>query len=377
LTNFKNLYINNINSLIKVYGAELQHLSVFAVYSCGILRLRDKQVSLSAERKVRPKMNILITGATGFIGRYLTATLSRTYSVRCLVRKTSDIKELRDLNVDIVYGDLLNKDSLGSPLDGIDLVYHLAGEVYSRKKEDYYRGNVLATQNLLDAYEGKGSKRIIFLSSIGVYKPATKETLLTEESECVPITCYGKTKLNAEGLIKKCRIPWVIVRAPIIYGPHQPSVVNRIFLDAFNKRKIYIVGKGENPRSLCFIGNLVDGLSLLASKPDTSGKTYILSDNSPYAFDEIITTISAAIGQKIRVVHLPGFLADISWQLYNLMGTLFNLYLIELYAIKTMQLNWGCDITKVKKEIGYNPSVTLEMGIKSTMDWIRNICPRG
>jgi nucleoside-diphosphate-sugar epimerase len=322
-------------------------------------------------------MNVLITGATGFIGRHLTATLSKTYPVRCLVRKTSDIKELRDLNVDLVYGDLLDKGSLAPALGGIDLVYHLAGEVYSRKKDDYYKGNVLATNNLLEACEEKGAKRIIFLSSIGVYKPATKETLLTEESECVPITYYGKTKLSAEGLIKKCKIPWVIVRAPIIYGPHQPSVVNRIFLDAFNKRKIYIVGKGENPRSLCFIGNLVHGLSLLASKPDTNGKTYILSDNSPHSFDEIITTISIAIGQKIKVVHLPSILAAISWQLYNMMGTLFNLYFIELYAIKTMQLNWGCDITKAKKEIGYNPNVTLEMGIRSTMDWIKNICARG
>jgi nucleoside-diphosphate-sugar epimerase len=322
-------------------------------------------------------MNVLITGATGFIGKHLTAALSEIHSVRCLVRKTSDVKELRDLNVDLVYGDLLEKNSLAPALDKIDLVYHLAGEVYSRKKEDYYRGNVLATQNLLEACEGKGAKRIIFLSSIGVYKPAPQETLLTEESECLPITWYGRTKLNAEGLIKKCKIPWVIVRAPIIYGPHQPSVVNRIFLDAFNKRKIYVVGKGENPRSLCFIGNLVDGLLLLASKPDTNGKTYILSDNSPYTFDEIITTISVAIGQKIKVAHLPSILAAISWQLYNLMGTLFNLYFIELYAIKTMQLNWGCDITKVKKEIGYNPKVTLEMGIKSTMDWIRNICARG
>ena len=132
------------------------------------------------------------------------------------------------------------------------------------------------------------------------------------------------------------------------------------------------MGEGDNPRSLCFIGNLVDGLMLLASKPDTDGKTYILSDNSPYTFDEIITTISMVIEQKINVVHLPNILGNISWQIYNLMGKLFNLYFVELYVIKTMQLRWGCDITKAKKEIGYNPNVTLEMGIKSTMDWIKN-----
>ena len=317
-------------------------------------------------------MNILVTGATGFIGRHLTAALSKSYSVRCLVRKTSDISGLRNFNVNITYGDLLVKDSLWPALDKIDLIYHLAGEVYSRHKDDYYKGNVLATQNLLEACKEKGTKRIIFLSSIGVYKPVTTKTLLTEESECEPITFYGKTKLVAEGLVKKYNIPWVIVRAPIIYGPQQPPILNRFFLNGFNKRKIYIVGKGDNPRSYCFIGNLVDGLMLLAVKPGINGETYILSDNSPYTFDEIITTISALIDQKIKVVHLPNILGNISWQIYNLVGKLFNLYFIELYAMKTMQLHWGCDITKAKKEIGYVPNVTLRMGIKSTMDWIKN-----
>ncbi len=317
-------------------------------------------------------MNILVTGATGFIGRHLVEALSKSHSVRCLARKSSDITPLKNLNVDITYGDLLLKDSLGPALDGIDLVYHLAGEVYSRKKSDYYKGNVLATKNLLDACKEKGTKRIIFLSSIGVYKPGTRGTLLTEESECEPMTIYGKTKLEAEALIKGCDIPWTIVRSPIIYGPYQPPVVNRLFLDAFIKRKIYNVGKGDNPRSLCFIDNLVDGLMLLANKPEADGKLYILSDHSPYAVDEIVGTISAVIGQKVRIIHLPNILGNISWQINKLMGTLFNLYFIELYAMKTMQLHWECDITKAKREIGYTPNVTLEMGIRSAMNWIRD-----
>ena len=178
------------------------------------------------------------------------------------------------------------------------------------------------------------------------------------------MTIYGKTKLEAEGLIKKCNIPWVIIRGPIIYGPQQPPVLNRLFLDAFTKGKIYVVGKKDNPRSFCYINNLVDGLMLLANKPDTNGNIYILSDNSPYTIDEIITTTSAVIGQKIEVIHLPNILGNISWQINNLMGKLFNLYFVELYAMKTMQLHWECDIAKAKKEIGYSPNVTLEMGIK-------------
>jgi len=316
-------------------------------------------------------MNVLITGATGFIGRYLTIALSKTYSVRCLVRKTSDIKGLTDLNVNLVYGDLLDKTSIAPALDRIDLVYHLAGEVYSRKKDDFYKGNVLATQNLLDACKEKRTGRIIFLSSVGVYKPVTTKTLLTEDSECGPITFYGKTKLDAESLIKKCNIPWVIVRAPVIYGPHQPAVVNRFFVDALIKKKIYIIGDGDNLRSLCFIQNLLEGLILLAEKPNATHKTYILSDNLPYTFNEIMATASSVIKQKIEIVRLPNVLGAISWNIYKLMVSLFKLYFVELYSIRTMQINLGCDISKAKTEIGYNPKVSLGAGIRRTEEWMK------
>jgi len=317
-------------------------------------------------------MNILVTGATGFIGRHLAGALSKTYSVRCLVRKTSDITTLKDFNVEIVYGDLLAKESLGPALDGIDLVYHLAGEVYSRRKQDYYKGNVLATHNLLEACKEKGTKRIIYLSTVGVYKPVVTRTLLTEESECEPITIYGKTKLDAEELIKKGDISWVIVRAPVTYGPYQQPVLNKFFLDALNKKKIFFIGDGSNLRSLCFIDNLVEGLVLLANKTDVDGKMYILSDNSHYTFDEMIETASKVIQHRVGVVHLPSFIGDISWKIYRVMDNVFSFCPVELYAIKKMQLHEGYDIAKAKNEVGYNPTVTLEMGFEKMVNWIRD-----
>jgi nucleoside-diphosphate-sugar epimerase len=318
-------------------------------------------------------MNILITGATGFIGRHLASRLAKgSHRVRCLVRDNSDISCLRDLNVDLFYADLLSKDSLGVALDKVDVIYHLAGEVYSRKKDDYYKGNILATQNLLEACRERSPKRIIFLSSLGVYKPIVTETLLTEESECKPITFYGKSKLDAEELIKKSNIPWVIIRAPVIYGPFQPTVLNRFFLNAMYKRGIYIIGDGNNLRSLCFIDNLIEGLVLLGNKANIEGKTYILSDDSPYNFNQIIMTISAVIRRKIRIIYLPYFLGEFLWKIHNVIGKLFDLYFVELYGIKTMTLNLGCDIAKAKREIGYNPSISLGTGIKTTVDWIKS-----
>jgi nucleoside-diphosphate-sugar epimerase len=319
-------------------------------------------------------MNILITGATGFIGRHLAAALSKTYSVRCLVRKTSDITPLKDLNVDITYGDLLVKDSLAPALDGIDLVYHLAGEVYAKRGADYYNGNILGTNNLLEICKGKNLKKIIYLSSIAVYKPVMDKTLLTEDSEYGPITLYGKTKLAAEKLVRGSDIPFVIIRAPVVYGPHQPPIINKFFLGAVRRKRVYIIGDGENFRSLCFVKNLIDGLLLLIDESEAKGKTYVLSDDTPYTFNQVTEAISKAIDLEIRSVHLPGILGNISWQLYNLMGNLFGLYFVELYGIKTMQLHLGCDITKATEEMGYNPSVSLKAGIGNTVEWIRNCC---
>jgi nucleoside-diphosphate-sugar epimerase len=74
--------------------------------------------------------------------------------------------------------------------------------------------------------------------------------------------------------------------------------------------------------------------------------------------------------EKIKVIYLPSILGDISWGAYNLMGSLFGLYFVELYRMKTMQMHLGCDITRARRELGYNPSATLEVGIKSIVDWI-------
>ena len=318
-------------------------------------------------------MNILITGATGFIGRHLTAALSKTHFVRCLVRKSSDTSVLSDSNTEIICGDLLDRNSLGPALGEIDLVYHLAGEVYSRRKVDYYKGNVVATQNLLEACKEKAIRKIIFLSSTGVYKPSVTRNPVSEESECGPVSIYGKTKLEAEGLIKRSNVPWVIVRAALIYGPHQKSVLNRFFHDAITKGKIYILGNGDYLRSFCFVDDLVEGLLLLANRQDVAGETYILSGNVPYTYNEVVEIASKAVQRKIRMVRLPGFLANVSLMVNSLISNLFGLFLIELYAIQKTQLHEAYDIAKARDEIGYNPRITLEVGIRRTAEWMKSI----
>ena len=87
-------------------------------------------------------MKTLVTGASGFIGKHLVRTLlEQGRDVRCLVRKTSDTRYLEELGVELFYGDLLDKDSLKDIAKGVNIVYHLAGEIYSNRSRDFYRVN--------------------------------------------------------------------------------------------------------------------------------------------------------------------------------------------------------------------------------------------
>ena len=97
-------------------------------------------------------MKVFMTGATGFVGSFLAETLINSgHSVRCLVRKESNLRWIADLDVDCYYGSLYDKDSLIRGMDGCDVIYHVAGVTKARTEEDYFRGNYEGTKNVIDA----------------------------------------------------------------------------------------------------------------------------------------------------------------------------------------------------------------------------------
>jgi len=321
-------------------------------------------------------MNVLVTGATGFIGRHLVKKLIELkYQVRCLVRKCSDITYLKTLGVDLYTGDLLQIHSLNNILDEIDIVYHIAGIVYSRRVRDFYNGNITATRNLLEVCKNSNVKKFVYVSSIAVYKPPENRTLLTEDSPCEPITVYGRSKLEAEQLVKhyfvKYNLPTVIVRGPIIYGPYEPKILTNFFLKILKKTKIPIVGNGKNYRSLCYVDNFIEGLILVGENSTSTGKVYNISDKIPYTLNEILKTGFEIVGEKINVIYLPMWIGSIFWLISNLIQRLIRIYLIEFYGIKTTMLNLGCDISRIENELGYCPQMSLKEGLRRTFSWIK------
>ena len=323
-------------------------------------------------------MKTLVTGATGFIGRHLVRRLVKEgRSVTCLVRETSDVKFLEELGVELVYGDVLDGDSLENIVkdDDISVIYHLAGAVYSRVSRDYYKVNVLGTENLLKACNIDGIKKIILVSSITAVGPQShKHVVLDENARPNPIPPYGKSKYRAEKIalryFNEYDFPLVIVRPPLVYGPEQSRDMTEIF-KKIERGLFKIIGDGEFITSLCYIDNLIDGLLLIEKSENSIGKIYFIADDKHYTFKEISETIAKEFGVRLSDFKIPKFIADVSGFLYEAFHNIFGVTSIALYSVKLMTLNFACDISKARKELSYYPGVDFKEGIKKTVAWYK------
>ena len=322
-------------------------------------------------------MKTLVTGATGFAGKYLVKRLiAEQKNVSCLVRPQSNCAHLKELGVELVYGDLADCNTLGSlKKDKFDIIYHLAGAVYSTKNIEFKRVNITGTSNLLHSCYWSGLQKFIYLSSIAVNGFPAPGSLITEDTPCIPFTPYGKTKLQAEKLIANffadTHVCTIFLRAPVIYGPDgQADLVTEKF-KRIAQGKVLIVGDGSNMRSLCYIDNLIEGLILAEKNAEMKNNIYVISDSQPYSFRQLVAAISDVLNTSPRLFYLPSCIADFARYFLFVMNT-FGSYSWKLYSIATMNIDLGCLITKAEREIGYRPKIDLKTGIKKTLGYYLN-----
>jgi len=325
-------------------------------------------------------MKILVTGATGFIGTHLVKVLvEKGRDVRCLVRKTSNTKKIEAFNVELFYGDLLDKKSLEKALKGINIIYHLAGEVFTSQKGRYYQVNLGGLNNLLDACLKNSVRKIIhFSSSASVGPNLDRKVPVNEDTPCRPISPYSKSKLEGEHVIKKFSkeygLPIVIIRPPVVYGPGiSKSSRVLMFLNLINKGLFRIIGDGENLISLCYINNLIYGVLLAEAEKKAEGETYFIADERPYSINEIAETIAKEIGKKLPKNHLPVWAADIFSIGLMVPSKLFGFTSpLPRDVVKQLKYNWFVDISKAEKDLGYRPIANFKDGIRATIKWFQN-----
>ncbi len=322
-------------------------------------------------------MKALVTGATGFIGSHLVERLlEKNYAVRCLVRTTSDLRWLKDLNIEYVYGDLFDQHALRGAVDGVDYVFHSAGLTKAKTKEEYYRANATGTANVLKAVVAMNAKlnRFLLMSSQTAVGPSSSKTPITEDTPPRPITTYGKSKLKAEQECLNVRdsVPVTIIRPPAVYGPRDKDVFE--FFRTMSRGLQPMVGLHEKFVSLIHVRDLVRGIMMAAESEAAAGGIYFISSSEISGWREVGDITRQILNRKSVRIRIPEFgvyiVAAIAefFSLFSRRAALIN---IEK-ARDMVQDYWTCDSSRAKRDFGFEQEISLEEGIRDTVQWYRS-----
>jgi nucleoside-diphosphate-sugar epimerase len=320
----------------------------------------------------------VVTGANGFVGSHLVDyLLEKKYEVRCLVRKSSNLKWLQGKDVKIFDSGLLDIDGMNKAFKDANYIYHVAGVVKSKTPEGYFKGNVDTTKALLQAASMNVStlKKILIVSSQTATGPSLDGKPVDELTPCNPITTYGRSKLAQEDVSKSYmeKLPITICRAPAVYGERDTEIF--IFFQTFNRGLMTTIGFDKKVISLIHVRDLVEGFHLASINEKAKGETYFISSEKYYTWDEVGNVTSNVLEKKPFKVAVP----------HTIVYTVAAIaQFLSLFSTKPATLNlekgrditqhaWICDTSKAIRDLGYRQKISLEDGIKRTVDWYKQM----
>lgn len=277
-------------------------------------------------------MNILLTGATGFLGNYFIKNYNKNHVINNFSFRKNNIETIN--------------------LHNIETVVHLSALVHQMNgasKEEYERINVTQTLDLAKKSKRNGVKHFIFMSTIKVYGEET-ENIYTEHSNCNPKDEYGKSKLKAEIELLKLKSDTFIVsiiRTPIIYGYNVKANIKNL-INLVKKVSILPFGKIENKRSMVYIGNLCYLLNEVVKQKKSD--IFLASDDETVSTSKFIELIANSLRKKIVLIRVPLFE--------------YLLHLLKPSFYKRLYRSLEIDNTLTKKKLNLTNPYSIEEGIK-------------
>jgi len=328
-------------------------------------------------------MKFLLTGGSGFIGGNLARmAMKKGHRVRALLRRTSVRTGLEQLGAELATGDLFTGEGVEEALEGIDCVLHLAGATKARNTAELYRCNTDTTRVLIAAAATSAKPpRFIYCSSLAAAGPTTVGKPRSESLAPTPVSDYGRSKLAAEMVIRKYadRVPSVIIRPPIVYGPYDREFLPAL-LPMARLGLVLKTGFGPKHYSLVHVDDLCQGILAAAergktlSAEDPSQGVYFLCDGEEYSWEDFCKSLAKALGKgPPRIISVPevvSYAAVLGARAQAAVrGTVA---MISMDKVRELRCEaWTCSSDQAVKEIEYRPTVPLDNGLRQTIDWYR------
>jgi nucleoside-diphosphate-sugar epimerase len=325
---------------------------------------------------------VLVTGATGLLGSHLAERLTaRGDRVRALARPGSRTEFLEVMGVEVVRGDLTDPRDCDAATAGVAQVYHCAAKVGDWGTwPEFQRGCMDATRTLAEAAGRAGVDRFLHISSTSAYgHPADRERPVDETEPLGQniwfMDYYTRSKVDCERILWDLaaagKLPLTIIRPSWLYGERDRTTIPR-FLREFGRRRVLIVGKGDNPLSAVYAGLVADAAILAANDPGSRGEAYNITNQGPITQREFMDLIADALGSPrvtrqipYRLAYRGGFLLEMQGRLLRNLRpprvTRYGVWLLGRY------LSYSTE--KARARLGWRPALAYRESIERTIRW--------
>ena len=287
---------------------------------------------------------VLVTGASSEMGSVLLRQLlnNSELKIRAMVHRSL----VNIPGCEIRPGNLKNKGLLIRALSGVDTVVHMAALTKSTRESDYFEVNVSGTKNLIDASVESGVKKIIYISSAAASLNGGG---------------YSRSKLEAEQLIKKSGMRWLILRPSEVYGQRAGDSINRLIRWVQRYTFVPVVGAGTCKLSPVFIDDVVSAIAASIFNKELENETIVLAGPEELTYEALVDRVAVYFGVKRFKLYLPTGLIRFGINLMQKLG--MNILVPDQLSRLLCNKSFGIDLAKEK--LGYSPRV-LEEGIKNT-----------
>jgi nucleoside-diphosphate-sugar epimerase len=303
---------------------------------------------------------VLVTGATGFLGRAVTAALERAgHHLRPGARVVPT--EESGGTAWVGYGEVGPDTRWEAALAGVDTVVHLAGlahlpdEMAARAAETFHRVNVEGTARLAETAAGSGVRRLVLMSSALVHGHKSPGRPFTEEDAPAPETAYARSKLESETRLRAAAstsTQWVILRPPMVYGPGARGNFGRL-VRLVRAGVPLPLAAATAPKSFIGLDNLADAVVRSVEHPDAANQVFLVADAEPTSTVGLVQLIAAALGRRPWTPYVPPALLRGA---FSLLGRERDIQRL----LDPLELDTG----RIRDLLGWSPPISLDEGVR-------------
>jgi nucleoside-diphosphate-sugar epimerase len=322
-------------------------------------------------------MKILVTGGTGFTGKALVRRLiDMGHQVVALDTKEGlKTQEIRDWGAEVVLGSVTDMDVVRRAVKGAEVVHHVAAAFREMDVPEsyYYDVNVNGTRNVLQAAFDEGVRKVVSCSTCGVHGNVDHPPA-GEDAPIQPADYYQRTKWEAEPVAREFferGLKTTILRPAAIYGPGDPERFFLIF-KRVAKGTFPMFGNGRTLYHPLYIDNLVDAFVLAMADGKGDGEAYLIADEQYLEIEDLVRRVGQALGVDVEIPHYPvwpvvaaGHVCEAVCKPFGIVPPIFP------RRVDWYRQNRAFKIEKAKRDLGYQPKVGIDEGLRRTAEWYR------